>query len=389
MKRFFALILCTALLAGCAGTSLPTDSAGENVQQIQYDWMAGESPVSPERTGSFNNSIGQLQNQFECTATGSYWMCRGIMLYCDHDSDEVIRLCGRPDCAHKDMTCNAHFSSDAYNVCYHDGYLYVARNTTLIQCKPDGTNREILMDAAELTGRGSYGIRSPQIWNGIFSIGLKTLDDNGEITTDCFYASLDNDDFAMQSTQAFLPIQTDNDQFIVQADADSGLYRWDPDTGEMTFLTQPFGRHYYGADEAWFIENGVINKLEYDVGEPEVILDTRISDANELYAYPDCLIIASYSDNDSRPPSLYFYNWAFESLGSVTLNYPGSTKAASIPICGETPTRFYLCDNIDYVPRYYINKADLGSGKITLHKLTIPEDIREKLEADGTVWGLY
>ena len=130
-------------------------------------------------------------------------------------------------------------------------------------------------------------------------------------------------------------------------------------------------------------------KLEYDVGEPEVILDTGISDANELYAYPDCLIIASYSDNDSRPPILYFYNWAFESLGSVTLNYPGSTKAASIPICGETPTRFYLCDNIDYVPRYYINKADLGSGEITLHKLTIPEDIREKLEADGTVWGLY
>ena len=78
MKRFFALILCAALLAGCAGTSLPTDSAGENVQQIQYDWMAGESPVSPERTGSFNNSIGQLQNQFECTATGSYWMSRNI-----------------------------------------------------------------------------------------------------------------------------------------------------------------------------------------------------------------------------------------------------------------------------------------------------------------------
>lgn len=37
MKRFFALILCAALLAGCAGTSLPTDSTGENVQHIQYD----------------------------------------------------------------------------------------------------------------------------------------------------------------------------------------------------------------------------------------------------------------------------------------------------------------------------------------------------------------
>ena len=391
MKRFFALILCTALLAGCAGTSLPTDSAAENVQQIQYDWMAGESPVRVDRTGNYTSCIEQTQNSFECTSEGCYWMCDGILLYCDHGSEEVIRLCGRPDCTHSDMTCNAHFYNGT-NVNYYDGSLYVTRETQLIRLNPDGTGRVNVIDPKDIMAQGSKGFTAPHVWNEIYLAGISYVADGGELKTDYYYSKLGDEMTDFIKTDAIRGMQTDGNQYIVMDREDSSILLWDTDTNETTYLTQSNDRRgYYGAEECWYIDNGVIYRLVYETGEAEAMLDIGEQGGHALLCFSDCMIVINYPTAEQwanyegiTEQVLRFYNWDMEPVCSVKLDYPNAVASYN-PVCGESPERIYLTDTIDTVPRYYINKAELGTENIAIHKLNLPDDIEQMLDEDGGV----
>ena len=390
MKRFFALILCAALLAGCAGTSLPTDSAGENVQQIQYDWMAGESPVSPERTGTYNNAIDQLQNGFEVTESGCYWMCEGILLYCDHGSDEVIRLCGRPDCQHQDYSCNAHFNAGR-NICYYDGYLYVTRSSELLRLNLDGNERITVLKPVDLVQKGGIGCRSPHICNGVYSVGLFYLDENGVDQCDYYYTTLDSGLDTMEQMVPCGVAQTVGDKMTVMDHEDNKMYLWDPKNNETTFLTEATGRGYYGETENWYIQDGVIYRNVYVENKLEAMLDTRLDGGHALHCFHDCIVVSNYPTDEQwanfekvTEQILRFYNWEFEFLGEVKLNYPGALEPYN-PICGESHERIYMADSMDHVPRYYIEKADLGTENITIHKLNLPDDLERMLDEDGGV----
>lgn len=390
MKRLLALILCTVLLAGCTGTTIPTDPAKESVQQIQYDWMAGESPVSPERTGEYRNAIDQLQNGFEVTETGCYWMCDGILLYSDHGSDEVVRLCGRPDCTHTGYSCNAHFYS-GMNVCYYDGYLYVTRSSELLKLNLDGTERVSVLKPVELLQKGGLGMHAATVCNGIYSVGLYYLDENGQEKCDYYYTPLDGGLDTMEQMAPHGVAQTVGDKMTVMNYEDMMMYLWDPETNETTFLTEATGRGYYGETENWYIEDGVIYRNVYAEGTPEAVLDTGLEGGHALHCFYDCIVVSNYPSDEQwanfekvTEQVLRFYNWEFELIGEVTLDYPGALEPYN-PICGESHERIYLSDNIDSVPRYYIDKADLGTENIAIHKLNLPDDIEQMLDEDGSV----
>ena len=383
MKRFFALILCTALLAGCAGTSLPTDSAGENVQQIQYDWMAGESPIPEYITGIDRQGEDHIQNGFECTDTGFYAMCGNWLLYCDHDSDEIIKLCGRPDCTHSDNSCNAYFEQGT-NVCWEGGYLYVVvNNSQLVRLDPDGSNRVKMLEATNFSPAGHSTLESPHIWNGFFTIGMGYLDEDGTYMIDEYYAPLDTDGSSMERTSQFLPRQNDGDAYIVTTneEMDTLFWVWDPETDEREFLTSThLWEHpgYYGAEEAWYIEDGIIYNLNYESGTPEPVLDTGLEGYHYLHCFPDLFVISDSLDFWEEEPTtgvqnLYFYNWDFQLIGQIAVPW-----LWRIPICGVTPERILLSSpDYAYIPKYYINKAELDTGNITLHKFVWSEDFED------------
>lgn len=390
MRILISLILCAALLVGCTGTSIPTDPAGESVQQIQYDWMAGESTVNPERTGTYNNAIDQLQNGFEVTASGCYWMCDGILLYSDHGSDEVIRLCGRPDCKHNDMSCNAHFM-DGKNVCYYDGFLYVTQGSNLIRLNTDGSGRDTLLNPLTLMDTGGMGYYSPHIWNGIFSVGLKHLGENGDLVVEQFYTALNGDFSTMEQMAVCRPAQTDGTHYVVMNEDEWCMKLWDPETNQTTYLSEATGRGYYGAKENWYIEDGTIYRNVYEENVPEPMFDTGLQGGHALHCFYDCIVVSNYPTDEQwanfekvTEQVLRFYNWEFELLGEVTLDYPGALEPYN-PICGESHERIYLSDNTDDVPHYYINKADLGTGNIAIHRLNLPDDIEQMLDEDGGV----
>lgn len=96
------------------------------------------------------------------------------LLYADHGSDAVIKLCGRPDCDHHVSDCNAFFNK-AYNICYYDGYLFTfdykssfdASSGDLIRMNLDGTQRVTIYNTASFVKTNGYDtVNSPIIYNG-------------------------------------------------------------------------------------------------------------------------------------------------------------------------------------------------------------------------------
>lgn len=103
-KVISSILLCT-VLAGCSNSS-PS-------HEIPLD-QSSDCPISTMRTGTERQGVKTYGNGFECTQKGSYFMCNGTeintwLLYSDHGSDTIIKLCGRPDCNHTDKDCNAFF----------------------------------------------------------------------------------------------------------------------------------------------------------------------------------------------------------------------------------------------------------------------------------------
>lgn len=381
MKKKLFYLLCLfllLLLIGCSEEVVMESKASES-----YDWMSDNSPIPDRITGIDMQGEDNVQNGFECSNTGFYAMCNGWLLYCDHGSDEIIKLCGRPDCTHTDESCNAYFENGA-NVCLEDGKLYVTVNyTDLVQVDLDGTNRITLLKAADFSETGSSTKESPHIWGGIYNVGMGRLDEDGEYILDMYYAPLDTDGKSMMKTSRFLPAQNDGDAYIVSTteEMDTLYWSWDPETDEKAYLTQVHlwdRPGYYGEEEAWFIENGVVYHMNYAEGTTEPVLDTGLDGYHYLSCFPDLFVISDAMDFwDEEPPSdeqnLYFYNWDFELIGQAAIPWLGNQ-----PICGDTPDRILLSSiAYEFIPKYYINKSDLGTENVQLHEFVWPEGFED------------
>lgn len=381
MKKKLFYLLCLfllLLLIGCSEEVVMESKASES-----YDWMSDNSPIPDRITGIDLQGEDNVQNGFECSNTGFYAMCNGWLLYCDHGSDEIIKLCGRPDCTHTDESCNAYFENGA-NVCLEDGKLYVTVNfTDLVQVDLDGTNRITLLKAADFSETGSSTKESPHIWGGIYNVGMGRLDEDGEYILDVYYAPLDTDGKSMMKTSRFLPAQNDGDAYIVSTteEMDRLYWSWDPETDEKAYLTQVHlwdRPGYYGEEEAWFIENGVVYHMNYAEGTTEPVLDTGLDGYHHMSCFPDLFVISDAMDFwDEEPPSdeqnLYFYNWDFELIGQVAIPWLWNQ-----PICGDTPDRILLSSiAYEFIPKYYINKSDLGTENVQVHEFVWPEGFED------------
>ena len=172
-KRMFALLLTAVLLTGCGINTVPdvtepTKQQLANVpaeEMIAYEWIDGESPVPNRRVGLKRQNLSSVES-----GTATYFLYNpGFILnvtppspwilYMDHGSDTVIKLCGRPDCSHDTTDCNAYVECGEF-LSFYDGYLYIFScpsvssdngRTWEDQCKllrmdPDGFNRTEVYD---------------------------------------------------------------------------------------------------------------------------------------------------------------------------------------------------------------------------------------------------
>lgn len=384
-KLFLALALAFTLTGCTSGVDAPLASAAPPLPSETpgpaYSWLSAESPIPSQRTGLSRQGI--KSNDFECTDTGVYFMCStgfgAYLFYGDHGSDTLIKLCGRPDCDHNNEDCNAYFSG-GQGLCYYNGYLYTMKlyfgSISLIRMNLDGTGRVNTME-----GQSFQSSSAPWLWNGVFTTAASYLDENGHRQSNGYFYKLDGSMEKAEICTPMLPRQNDGTHFIglgavppVEDPYGYGVAHscWDPDTGEVQYLSDMMGLGYYGMEDAYYIRDGVIYHLNYAQGQEEILLETGLDDIEyeSLACFPDCFVV---NVQDSGADStLYFYNWDCELLGQMLIEFPHAPEECYF-ICGETAERIILTDNIYNMPHYYIEKSDFGTGNIELHEYNIPD----------------
>ena len=386
-RKLIALLL--AFLTLCALTA-----CGDADINLTEDVPTHEGGISSIRTGCMQQSIASLENCFESTDTGFYLMypvdfSYSILFYCDQASDAVVPLCSRPDCIHDNEKCDAWYEG-GINVCYYNGYLYLVeqdistgmQNFRLLRVDLDGRNRKVVMESAD-TIRGYSASTNVEIMNGMLFFGLRHLNEQGQEASSLFYYCLDGSMKAPELAPPLLPMASDGNTPLFYGEStenpgDIAIYTWQPGQQER-YLTEEDGEYnrvYYRADYFYKLIDNKLYRIEYGTLEQTMLFDTGLEGEHILRCFPDCIVIMngnSYLDPESasKPQTLHFYDWGFNSLGEITLDYPRANDWTMI-ICGETANRILLsADNSD-IPRYYIDKAEFGTGNITLHEFELP-----------------
>lgn len=385
MKKLIALLLMAMLLlTGCQNNGGESVAADATEPTAVYDWMAGESPVPSQRTGLYTQGITSVCNSFECTQNGVYFLCSTdqgtFLLYGDHGSDTIIKLCGRADCDHNSEECNSFFVLGT-SLCFYDGFLYTTEDSgydlSLVRMDLDGTDRITMLSLKDLYAKyGFTGTYSPTIWNGIFTFGAYKLDENGDELGATFHYKLDG---TMKHPEIAalngIFLYNAGNQFLIFTEAQyggekGGIAAWNPDRDTATYLMDHPGQPgYFGDTAAFYFKNGAVRCLTYETRQEDILFETGLEGDYYAACYPDCIVISCRNDSDRN---LYIYNWAFELVGKVKLNFP-STLSPDNTICGETAERLILTDNNMFIPRYYIEKSDFGTGNIEIHEYKLPD----------------
>ena len=392
VKQIGALLLAllmVAVMPGCeTKTSGPSASSSDEGESYAYPWMAGESPIPSRRTGLTRQGIGGWVGGFAVTDMGYYIMGDDIrfsgnyIFYGDHESDTIIKLCGRPDCDHLNEDCNARF--DSSDSVYYDGsHLFVNEipkysPPRVIRMDLDGGNQEVILDMRDYSSlRLGSQFSMGRIINGVFSFATTRLNESGERVNSVIYYKLDGsmEEPGIVSDSRMSTMKNDGEGNYIDCKG-TVVRTWDPETNEVRELTENKGDGYYGMEDAWYVIDGVIYHLNYASGEEEVLLDTGLRlEENEkmiLRCFPDHLALKidhHTDDKKSAYSSFYFYNWAMESVGQID-----RVDGWFVLLCGETADRLIISDYpYNIVPQYYIDKSEFGTGHIELHEFNMPD----------------
>lgn len=415
-KALLAGLLALALL--CSGCK-SDPAAGEVTRPPEveptavYDWMAGESPVPNQRVGRNNKP-----DRCAISPTGIYYLYTisyiygqtppsPMILYADHGSDTLIKLCGRPDCTHDTTDCNA-YVENGKGLAWHDGYLYAVSegNSTvdesecvLLRMDPDGSNRTEIFDmGAFAQEQGCAYAAVNQIIDGYCRFSTYNWKDNdsGGVSGDhqqTYLFKLDGSTEPKEVdsagwilyncgdvTLSYSPIAENGGQY-------GSYWDWDAETDTLTFLTDHPGEPgWFGQTQAYYFMDGAVRRLTYATGEDEVVIETGLEGDYYAYCFPDCIVVANNSINGITDKNLYFYNWAFELVDTVSIEYSGSFLFGDA-IMAETADRIILCDTNRFsVPTHYINKSELGTGNVTVHEFDLTS-IADMIAAMDELYG--
>ena len=408
-KKWIALVLIAVLLlVGCGTndlpdtTTTPTDNATMPTEvQPQYDWMAAESPIPVRRTGLLR--AGLNSNPFDVTNEGFYYIANPVgsntnsyILYGDNNSDSVIKLCGRPDCTHDTKDCNAYVGSTCFAISCWNGYLYAVyeesaegpsgHDLTLCRMNLDGSNRVVVRDLHQFALDNDLDFASYSLMTDgylKFSIGHYEKQPDGSLqpeSDEYYYFALDGSMAEPKVIEADVgSLYSCGDVILSLGDAQNGgtyggYYDWHPETDTTTFLCDHPGQPgWFGETEAYYYKNGGVYRLTYATGKEEKLFDTGLNGKYYAIILPDCMIIASKDFGNPSDKNLYIYNWNYELIDTVAINYPFLGYMVDEAVAAETAERIILTNCSMGRPLYYIEKSELGTGNVKIHSFNLPD----------------
>lgn len=422
MKKMTAMtILLALLLAGCKQNQPPEVTKPMDVEPTAtYDWMAGESPIPVKRIGTLRAGLNNT-NGLAVSPTGVYYLYQimqiygqtplgPVILYADNDSDSFIRLCGRPDCTHTTEDCNAYVKGGKL-LSFYGGYLYVItendsitegdngpmnQNCQLVRMDPDGTNRIVVADFEEFAKeQGCDYAECDMITDGYCFIRTckweedtdKSFSGKAQAT---YYYKLDGSMAQPEKLDAKGMLMYNCGEVILTYHPESenggkygSYWDWDPEMDSMTYLTDHPGEPgWFGKTEAYYFMDEAVRRLTYATGQEEVVIQTDLQGDYYACCFPDCIVVVSNSVKDVSDKNLYIYNWDFQLVDTVAVEYTGKMLVAQV-VFGETAERILLSKSSLFpVPTHYIEKSELGTGSVTVYEfdLTAIEDMIEAVK---------
>ena len=252
MVRFISFILILCLLLSSCGTSSPAP-----ISSLPAD----ESQPELDMPLDYAASKGRL-----CKYHSVYYyetLC--WILYYDEESGTFGKLCGKPDCTHEDISCNAYIPGFGRLQIY-DGMLYfMGEMGTLYRMDLSGNQREAVMNVRILSGtNGTWVIHRGYVYTSVFVNKVE----KGEAAVNyslCRYP-------LGTSAAKEMMFEKDFDQLVAddwQISGDSlflsfsqglwgyrGLYHYDLNTGELTELIS--GSYSGSVSNFQLAEDGIV-----------------------------------------------------------------------------------------------------------------------------------
>lgn len=314
-----------------------------------------------------------------------------FIVYGDHSSDTLIRLCGRADCNHDDENCNAYLRHGSA-LAYYNGYLYGVSGAgseeacKLVRMNPDGSNHVMVLDLLTFAKEnGGHYIQCDGISDGILLFNVYQwveVEDNDPDTLSCHGTFLQSYFFRLDGSMRD-PEQVNYGGMLLH-DIPTGLcvwapesrtgtengsyWDWDPDTNNCSYLTDHPGQPgWFDEKQAYYHLDGAIRRRDNTTSTDELMVETGLEGEYYLTALPDCIVLTSRSVEASDSDMIYIYNWAFEVVDVLKLDYPHSLCSEDLLIC-ETAERFILTNDYQGNPLYYIEKSELGTGNVQIYE---------------------
>lgn len=398
--RIFGVIfvILSLLLTGCQQNPAVPD---ETEPTAVYDWTAGESPVSSRRIGTTRKGVN-----FEPHAvspTGIYFVRQetfddgeylhhldaSYILYADHGSSSLHKLCGRTDCTHDNEDCNAYLYR-ASDLSYYQGNLFAVtgegpdtEECKLIRMSPDGSRHIAVFDFLEFAKEhGAAYTYIDMMVDGYCEFHLYTLmeEADGSLTGEWMKTYIYMLDGTMKEPY---PLEAVGDPIYQCGDLILGLsggpvefkcWNMDLENGTSEYLTEfPENAVWFTEQDVYYLRDGVILRRNYGTNEEVVMVDAELEETYACFAFPDCLVMASWDSGEGADRNLYFYNWAFELVDTVEIDYPLSCSA-QYAVIAETVDRVILTDgNSEGQSLYYIDKSELGTGNVEIYEFVYSE----------------
>ena len=401
MKKCIVLslfLIMFAILTGCGHQF--ASQVIETEPTATYDWMAGESSVSNRRMGVVRAGVNI--NDHAVSSGGVYFMHDlinvndgvqiqsdySIILYSDYGSNMVNSLCGRADCEHDNPDCNACIYQGS-DLSYYQGYLYAvsgegpfSEKCVLMQMLPDGSQHKQILDLSEFAKeQGMDFAMCDMIIDGYCIISLYAWVENAEGGIEgkfmqTYKYKLDGamkEPARIENLGALLYQCGDHLVSLSEETDENGSYRayWSVDLTSETkaYLTKhPGVATWVGKQESYYCKEGMVIRADNATGEETVVIDSGLEGEYFAYFFPECIVLASEGEGKEGDPNLYFYNWAFEHVDTVKLDYPISC-GYQFAVMAETSERVILTDRmINGKPLYYIEKSELGTGNCVVHE---------------------
>ena len=159
-----------------------------------------------------------------------------------------------------------------------------------------------------------------------------------------------------------------------ERDSFQKLYSWNAADNSIHLVCECDRQGGYYTDEYRYgCDDGVIFRQKYHSGEREILGDTGCRGQMSFTALPDCIMLSDRGSKEADSAGIYFYDWDCRPLGEYRFRFEQNIFFLGFAV-SETKNRILLDPDVSStLPRYYIEKSDLGTGHITLHEYQYPE----------------